>query len=360
MMFRKQCVGVDISKDSFDVKFLALPVEGERYKILGSRKFSNNRKGFKEFSTWIAKKAKAGAPLSVVMEATGSYHEELAYFLNDQGIKLSIVLPNKVKAFGRSLNQYSKTDTIDALVIARPGLERYLRLWTPPSKSARQLRHLSRERQVLMKERLRHSNQLHALDHTYGANRNTIRRHKASIKLLAKQIEAIAEEIKLLQKQDPQLAQAMRRLQTIPQVGILTAATVLAETDSFTLFDRREQVVKYAGMDIVERQSGSSINGRSKLSKKGNSRLRGALHMPAIGMIKRDNPFADVYNRVYDRTKCKMKAVVAVQRKLLIVMYALISNKMDYNQDIHEQRISKVGGPLGPPTVTLLAEAGRS
>lgn len=360
MIFRKQCVGVDISKDYFDVKFLALPLEGERYKIRGSRKFSNTRKGFKEFSSWVVKKSVGEVPLTVVMEATGSYHEELAYFLNDQGIKLSVVLPNKIKAFGYSLNQYSKSDTIDALVIARFGLERYLVSWQPPSKSARQLRHLSRERQILMKERLRHSNQLHALSHTHGANRNTIRRHEASIKLLAKQIEAIAQEIKALQKQDPELAQAMERLQTIPQVGMLTAATVLAETDFFTLFDRREQVVKYAGMDIIERQSGSSIKGKPRLSKRGNSRLRGALHMPAIGMINRDNPFSDVYSRVYERTKCKMKAVVAVQRKLLVIMYTITTNKMDYDQNIHQCRINKVDEPLGSSTVTRSAEACRS
>ena len=106
-----------------------------------------------------------------------------------------------------------------------------------------------------------------------------MRRHKASIKLLTKQIEAVEGEIKNLQKADPKLDEAMKRLQTIPQVGSITAATVLAETACFDLFERLEQVIKYAGMEIVERQSGSSVRGKSRLSKRGNSRLRAALHI---------------------------------------------------------------------------------
>lgn len=360
MSFRKQCVGVDVSKDFFDVKFLRLPTDSDRYKIRGSRKFQNNYKGIVALHEWLDKKRVAELDLVVVMEATGIYHEELAYFLHDQQVQVSIVLPNTVKAFARSHNQYSKTDLIDALIIARMGLERNLRLWQPPNQSVRQLRRLTRDRQELMQDRLRHTNRLHALRHSHQPDAKSMRRHEVSINLIDRQIKAIAKEIQELQGQDEQLNEAMNRLQTIPQVGPLTAATVLAETGSFDLFSSRAQVVKYAGMDIIERQSGSSISGKSRLSKRGNSRLRGALHMPAIGMINRQGPFNDVYRRVFERTGCKMKAVVAVQRKLLVIMYAMMAHEEGYQEDIHYQRVKRVDEPEGSPTVTLSAVAGRS
>ena len=140
----------------------------------------------------------------------------------------------------------------------------------------------------------------------------------------------------MLEEWDDQLARAMECLQSIPQVGKVTAATVLAETAAFDRFRSRSQIVKYAGMDIVARQSGSSVLGRSRLSKRGNSRLRGALHMPAVGMINPQGPFNDQYRRVHNRTGCKMKAVVAVQRKLLVVKCSLIKRQQNYEVEAHQ------------------------
>ena len=357
MKFRKQTVGVDISKDSFDVKFLALPVDGNRFKVRGSRKFPNTRKGLISFSGWVEKKAETGTDLVIAMEATGTYHESLAYFIHERCLQVAILLPNRVKSFARSHNQFSKTDQVDALVIAQMALERSLRLWAPANESSRELRQLTRERQSLIQDRLRHSNQLHALEYAHGKWAKSKRRHEVSINLLDRQVKAIEAEIKELRRQDESLDEAMSRLETIPQVGAITAATVLAETGSFNLFESRSQVVKYAGMDIIERQSGSSIRGKGRLSKRGNSRLRGALHMPAIGVINRDGPFKELYLRILERTKCKMKAVVAVQRKLLVVMYALTKNEQDYDLSIHQLRIKGVGEHEGPPTVTQSAKA---
>lgn len=361
MKFQKQVVGVDISKGTFDVKFLALPTDSERFKIRGSRKFSNSPKGFTAFRSWIDKKAEAGREVIIAMEATGVYHEPLAYFMFERAYRVTILLPNRVKAFARSHNQFSKTDEIDALLIARMAMERALSFWKPANKSTRQLRHLGRERQSLMRDRLRHRNQIHALENSHDKWARSIRRHRVAINLIDRQVRAIEEEVKALRKQDDQLNQALGILESIPQVGLVTAATVLAETSNFELFDSRSQVIKYAGMDIIERQSGSSINGKARLSKRGNSYLRGALHMPAIGLLNRPGPFQEAYLRVLQRTNCKMKAVVAVQRKLLVIMYALTKSGKPYSRSIHEQRTkSKIDEPDGSPTVTQSAVASRS
>ena len=360
MKFCKQALGIDVSKDTLAVDLLALPAPAERFKVRGCRKFANTRAGYRDLFAWLTKKTEADVALRVVLEATGSYHENLAYYLYEQGCSLSILLGNKVAAYARSLNQPSKTDPSDARLLARLGLERSLRDWQPASDVMRQLRYLTRERQALMQDRLRHSNQIHALRHGHRPPAKIIRRHEVSVNLIERQIKAIESEMAALRRQDPALDRAMKRLQTIPQVGPLTAATVLAETAFFELFDSRSQVVKYAGMDIVEKQSGSSLQSTGRLSKRGNRRLRAALHMAAVGTIRTTGPLAELYARVYDRTRCKMKAVVAVQRKLLTLMYTLHKTEQDYDVAVHRRRSKKIGEPGGSPTVTRLAEAGRS
>ena len=353
MSLRKQSVGIDVSKDQLDVKLVVQPLDSERFKISGSRKFANTRSGVTALCRWVDSKTHGNVPLVFTMEATGVYHELLAYTLHQQQRLVAVVLPNLVKAYARSLGQYTKTDAVDALLIARLGVERHLRRWQPATDSSRQLRHLTRERHRLLQDRLRHQNQLHALEHSQLGLKRSQRRHQVTINLINRQINAIEEEIHQLQQQDDRLAEHMRRLQTIPYVGQLTAASVLAETDSFNLFTSRSQVVKYAGMDIVERQSGTSVHTAGRLSKRGNRHLRRSLHMPAVGLLRHEGPFGELYRRVYDRTRCKMKAVVAVQRKLLTVMFALIKAGTDYTTQTHLSRCQhRVGEPEGSPTVT--------
>ena len=109
----KYNVGIDISKDDFRVCFYALFDCGKR-SIKGSRKFKNTLSGFKEFLKWIEKHRKTESPLFFTMEATGVYHEELAHFLHDKKFKVSVILPNKFKAYLKSLNVNTKTDKSDA------------------------------------------------------------------------------------------------------------------------------------------------------------------------------------------------------------------------------------------------------
>lgn len=126
MKFCKQTIGVDISKGAFDAHFLALPLKSDRFQVRGRRKFSNSPKGILAFQSWVIKKREIGTPLIIAMEATGVYHENLAYFLSKKKFHVTVLLPNRVKAFARSYNQYSKTDEIDASVIALMAMERSL------------------------------------------------------------------------------------------------------------------------------------------------------------------------------------------------------------------------------------------
>jgi len=342
----KQAVGIDISKDTFDVSFLVSSIDLKRHLSRGTRKFNNTAKGIVSFHDWVLKKAKNGVDLVFAMEATGVYHEHLAHFLYKNDYHVSVLLPNQVKAFARSLNQHSKTDNIDAVVIARMAIERDLDAWQAASDMQSHLRSLTRERQELLDQKTRLNNRLHAYQHSHQPSKSSIRRLGSQLKLIKKLIAQITAEIKLMCEEDEPLREQMAILTSIPQIGFLTAAVVLAETSMFTLFSSRSQVVKYAGMDIIERQSGTSVSGRGHLSKRGNSRLRKALFLPSLGMINREGVFNALYLRVFARSKCKMKALVAVQRKLLVIMFALSKSGENYNAIKHANGVKMVGKPV--------------
>ena len=123
----------------------------------------------------------------------------------------------------------------------------------------------------------------------------------------------------------------------------MTAATILAETNGFELFDNSKRLVSFAGYDTVENQSGK-YTGKTRISKKGNARIRRSLFMPAFNVVRfKQTPFSDLYERTYARHGIKMKSYVAVQKKLLIIIYALwkkneaFDNKYNTKSNIQEE-----------------------
>ena len=355
MSILNQCVGVDISKAEF-IAYFEVMLANQRTKKVGQRKFDNSPIGIKKFVSWLEKKAVKDQVLQVVMEATGRYHEALAYHLFELHYRVCIVLPNRIKHFARSFNQFSKTDLIDAAIIARYGSTQLPDAWQPSSPTIRHLRELTRERQDVIKMRTQTTNRLSAMRASAKPQASIIERLELQILFFNQQIQDIEAEMEHLRGQDPLLAQQLKYLTSIPYVGKTTAYTIIAETAGFTLFENRNQLIKYAGLDIVERQSGSSIKGKSKVSKRGNSQLRAALYMPAVGVINKPSAFQDTYQRCLQRHKCKSKALMAVQRQLLLVAFGLHQSQQLYDPDIHRQRtINGVGEHQGSPTVAHLA-----
>jgi transposase len=120
----------------------------------------------------------------------------------------------------------------------------------------------------------------------------------------------------------------------IKGIGTLTIATILAETNGFDLFKNYKQLVSYSGFDVVERESGSSVTGKTRISKKGNSHIRRALFMPAFTAVKYQEPsFFGLYERTYAKHSIKMKSYVAVQKKLLTTIYHLWKKNEEYNSN---------------------------
>ncbi len=326
----KQTAGIDVAKDELVVTLGQMDQE-THVELVACKTFINNKKGFSELIRWTEKLLSRQVKIMYVMEATGVYHEALAYYLSDQGHQVSIVLPNKISNYARTLDIKTITDKTASQAIARFGLERKLEVWQRPQKVFRNLRQLTRERDQLIGERTMLKNQLHAERAEAFPSEKSISRMTERITLLSKQEKEIKTELAGLIKTDTALVKQVKTLSSIPGIGNLTAIVVLAETNGFELIRNKKQLVSYAGLDVKEKLSGTSVKGKPKISKKGNRHLRKAMHLPALAAIRHNERFKAVFARLMAKHGIKMKAVVAIQRKLLELTYIIWKNNKLYD-----------------------------
>jgi transposase len=322
MKIIKQSVSADIAKDKFDACFSVLTQE-HQVVVKATHKFANSPKGFNEFSQWMSKWEDAAVELVVILEATGVYYENLAWQLFNSGRKVIVVLPNRAKKYIQSLGYKSKNDRIDAKALAYMGAERALQPWQPMSAQLYLLRKLTREHEQIQQMRTQTINHLHAEAYSMFSASTTVKRLQTMLELFQAQLKAIEQEIKTTIQADSLLQDKISKLTTIKGVGLLTAATIIAETNGFALFTNQKQLTSYAGYDVVENQSGKR-SGKTKISKQGNSHIRRILHMPAFNVVSKNVPvFKALYERLTAKGKKKMVAYVAVQKKLLLLIYTL-------------------------------------
>lgn len=333
----KQVAGIDIAQKELVVTLGRL-YQDLHPELYSSKVFANTAKGFVSMVQWVTQTAGSDTAVKYVMEATGVYHEGIAYFLHDQGHELSIVMPNKMSNYQKTLQIKTITDRTSSEVIARFGLERKLDPWVKPKPVFKRLRQLVRERNQLVEIRTISKNQLHAEMAEAEPNKGTIARVNKQIALYNKQEEEIKKEIAALVKTDEQVRQSVEIMSSAPGIGTLTATTVLAETNGFELVRNKRQLSSYAGLDIVEKQSGTSVRGKSKISRKGNKHLRKAMHLPALSAIKCNERYKAIFTRLVSRHGVKMKAVVAIQRKLLELMYVLYKTNKPFDKDLYNNK----------------------
>lgn len=329
----KQSVGIDVSKDSLSACFCQQGTVGA-LKVRSTKDFRTNKQGLCRLHSWMeGLRAKTQAPLYVLMEATGVYHEETAYFLHEKGCCVCIVLPNRAKAYAKSLEQKGKNDRADARMLAQMALERTLPEWVPPSATMLTIKRLCRERHALLEEKTAVSNRLHALKHAYQADAQMIKRAKTHIRFLSARIEDTEADIRQWVDNNPNIKQRIQAVMSIPGVGFITAILLASETNGFALFKSKGQLVCYAGLDVVCQQSGSSLQTPGRISKKGNIYIRKALYFPAISAVQHSPQLRKLFDRVLQKTTVKMKAYVAVQRKLLVIIYALYKSGEQFSEN---------------------------
>lgn len=333
----KYSVGLDISSKNFQVCISVID-RLQKVTVKSSSKFANNPKGFEAFHLWVCKHYKEqDIPLVTIMEATGVYYENLALWLHLKGYKVSVVLPNKAKKYLQAMGLKSKNDTIDAQGLARMGAEQSLDLWQPKNEYFYQLRSFTRQHQSLQELKTNISNQLHANQHEMYHNELVTKQLCKLIEMLDEQLHSIESAIVTHIKSDQEVFKKVKNITAIKGVGVLTVAVVLAETNGFELFRNIPQLVSYAGYDVVENQSGKHV-GKTRISKKGNGHIRRCLHMPAFSVVRhKQAPFVDLFNRTFKRHGKKMKSYVAVQKKILVLIYTLWKKGEVYQPDQNQK-----------------------
>ena len=243
------------------------------------------------------------------------------------------MLPNKISNYFRTLDVKTITDKTASQAICQFGLERKLEVWKKPKKIFRDLKQLTRERDQLIIDRTVLKNQLHAEKTEAFPNDSSVKRIIKRIQLINKQEVEIKAEIAGIVKKDTELVKSINNITTIPGVGKLTAVIVLAETNGFELIRNKKQLVSYSGLDVKLKDSGTSVKGKPQITKRGNRHLRKAMHMPALSAMRHNKEHKTLFVRLVSKHGIKMKAAVAVQRKILELIYTLYKTNKTFDKD---------------------------
>lgn len=337
----KYSLGIDVSADSLACCLASINHQ-QQVQVITTKSVANSPTGFKALIRWISKHHhQPELPLVCLLEATGVYYENCALALSKAGFYVSVILPNKSKKYMESLGLKSKNDKIDAKGLARMGAEQALPRWQPMSEFFFTLRTMTRQLESLQKTKTSLSNQLHATQHSIYQVGVVTRQLKSLIRTLEKQMTGLEKAIASHLHSDPDIAGKVTHLLSIKGVGLTTVAILLAETNGFALMENISQLVSYSGYDVVEDQSGKRV-GNTKISKKGNPRIRRALYFPAITAVScQVTSLHELFHRTYSKHHIKMKSYVAVQKKLLILIYTLWKKNEPYQETEPKKLCSK-------------------
>jgi transposase len=312
-------LGIDIAKLKFNA-CLINPQGKLKHKV-----FPNSAPGFEQLLEWLSKQGVEG--VHACLEATGTYGEALALFLYQAGYSVSVINPAATKAFAQSRLSRTKTDRVDAELIARFTQAQQPPLWTPFPAEVRELQALVRRLESLIEMRVMEENRLSS-----GITVDSVRQSvEAHLSYLNQEIKRTEQLIRDHINSNPRLKQQSELLDSIPGIAETTAAALLAEITDINQYRSARQVAAYAGLVPRERQSGTSLRGRTRLSKIGNARLRRALYFPAITAL-RCSPFFQAWAKgLRERGKSKMSVICAVMRKLVHLAYGVLKSEQPFD-----------------------------
>jgi len=314
--------GIDISHLVFDVT----DSEGNYYQ------FKNNPSGFKKFEKFL------DVDSHCVMEATGYYHYQLAYYLLELSIKVSVENPLSVKRFIQMKLSKIKTDKSDSKLICEYAKQVELKLWQGNSKHQTACLQMTRLLSVYTKQSTMLKNKLHGEAVLGNPSKVVVSSLRRSLRQVEKEIKTLEDKLLILVKQVHQ--DVLTRIKSIPGIGNKTAIMLVVLTDGFDRFKSGSELCSYAGLTPVIRQSGSSIQGRSRISKIGNQKLRNLLFMCSFNACKYNKACREIYERIVAKGKSKKLALIAVCNKLLKQAFAIAKSGLIYD-DGHKSTLVK-------------------
>jgi transposase len=321
-------LGIDIAKDTFEACLLT-----EQRSVRGT--FANTPAGYRKLDHWL-KKRQVGR-VHACLEATGRYGEGVAEHLHAAGHTVSVINPARLKAFGQATLTRTKTDQTDGNLLAEFCRRQQPAAWTPPIAEQRELRALVRRRESLLQLRQQEVNRLSSGEDS-PAVRGSL---ETVVAFLDDQIAQVEQAITAQLAAHPALKRQADLIDSIPGIGPTTAAALLAEID-FGAYPSARQVAAQAGLTPRQRQSGTSVHGRPRLSKQGASQLRKILYFPAIVAMRHNPIIRDFAQRLADRGKAKMAIVCACMRKLLHLVYGVLKTDSPFDPNYTAARAKQL------------------
>lgn len=308
-------IGIDISKDSFVVAY-------PRKSGYTTKTFMNDTKGVRSFITSLPEDCHC------VMEATGNYSMLLLYLLQQAGIPTSMENPQKIKHFSRAMMTVTKTDEIDAKLIAMYGEKMNPAPYKIPSESIILLKQKRTVLRQLKKQLTAMTNLQHSLSVLPKQDPTAKVATEQTIKFLRKQISKLEEEITNLSNKE--FKRQMELLTSIKGIGESIASALITATGGFANFSSAKQISRFLGLCPTYQQSGTSVNVKGHINRNGDSHLRGQLYIVAMASIRCNTACRETYERLCDRGKPGKVALIAVANKLIRQMFAVVTYNRPY------------------------------
>lgn len=271
------------------------------------------------------------AQVLVVMEATSTYWMELALDLHQAGFAVSVINPAQAHYFAQVLLKRTKTDAVDAQTLTQLAATFQPARWSPPPVIYEELRQRLSQRDELISIRQQVRNQDHARQRRPHRIDAVVQRTRQHLALLDAQIAALDKEIATLFAHDDAWAAAAQRLMSIPGIGRVAAGWLLVATLNFSFADSPEQVAAFAGLVPHQRQSGTSVRGRSAIGHAGHGRLRTALYMAALSAVQHNPIIRRFYYGLLERGKHRKVALCAAARKLVHIAWAVVTKQQMFD-----------------------------
>jgi transposase len=317
-------VGIDVSKKTIDV----VVHQSQAYS-----QFENSKKGFSKMLKWVYKNTKVDENnLLFVFEHTGLYSYNLSIFLDEKGIKFSMIPGLEIK---RSLGiTRGKDDKVDAQKIARYAyrLRDEIKPTKLPGKDIEKLKRLLALRDRLVKQRAGYKTTVNEQKRVLLKKDNgvLISTQEKMIKYLTKQIAAIEKEINEIIESNETLKKQFTLITSITSVGAQTALFMIVYTQAFTKFTKYRKFASYSGIAPFTKLSGTSIRGRTKVSNLANKKIKSLLDQCAKNAVIHNPEMKEYYNRRVEEGKNKMSTINIIRNKLLSRIFAVVKRETPY------------------------------
>jgi transposase len=310
-------LGLDIGKSKIHAALLMGDRAAKRKVVC------NDESGHQELLTWLQRQGVK--QLCVCLEATSTYGHAIARLLHQQGYQVSLSNPKAVQAYCQSRMSRTKTDAVDANLIAQYCRDLHPHPWTPPAPEVEQLQQMARRLQALDQMIAQEKNRLETASDALSTDINS------HIAFMEQQQVRLRQQMQAHIDQHGDLKQQQQLLDSIPGIAQDTAARILGELGHWQTFGSARQLAAYAGVTPQEKTSGTSVHGKPRLCKLGNARLRKLLFFPALTLLRWNKSIQQWRAALLQRGKTKKQVVGAVMHKIIRWVFAVLHSHKPFD-----------------------------